>query len=202
MKADFSSLVSTAEFSKFAGILSTTLYFRILNNSTGIPSPLLPLFIVMLPKVHLTSHSRMSASRWVDTPSWLLRSLQPFLYSSSVYSCYLFCFSWFLPFLSFIVPTFAWNVLLLSLSFLKKSLVFAILLLFSISLHCSLKMAFLSLLLFFGTLHSVGNIFSFLLCLSPLLFSQLFVRPPQITILLSCIFFTLKWYWLLPPVQC
>ena len=31
----------------------------------------LALFIVMLPKVHLTSHSRMSGSRWVITPSWL-----------------------------------------------------------------------------------------------------------------------------------
>ena len=45
--------------------------FRIWNSSTGIPSPLLALFIVMLPKAHLTSHSRMSASRWVITPSEL-----------------------------------------------------------------------------------------------------------------------------------
>ena len=29
----------------------------------------LTLFIVMLPKVHLTSHSRISGSRWVITPS-------------------------------------------------------------------------------------------------------------------------------------
>ena len=45
--------------------------FRIWNSSTGIPSPELALFNVMLPKVHLTSHSRMSGSRWVITPSWL-----------------------------------------------------------------------------------------------------------------------------------
>ena len=32
-------------------------------SSTGIPSPLLALFTVMLPKAHLTSHSRMSGSR-------------------------------------------------------------------------------------------------------------------------------------------
>ena len=38
--------------------------FRIWNGSTGIPSPVLALFIVMLPKAHLTSHSRMPASRW------------------------------------------------------------------------------------------------------------------------------------------
>ena len=35
--------------------------FRIWNSSTGIPSPPLALFIVMLPKAHLTSHSRMLA---------------------------------------------------------------------------------------------------------------------------------------------
>ena len=34
--------------------------FRIWNSSTGILSPPLGLFIVMLPKAHLTSHSRMS----------------------------------------------------------------------------------------------------------------------------------------------
>ena len=49
----------------------TASYFRIWNSSTGILSPLLALFIVMLPKVRLTSDSRMSGSRWVITPSWL-----------------------------------------------------------------------------------------------------------------------------------
>ena len=52
----------------------------------GIPSPLLALFVVMLPKVCLTSHIRMSSSRWVITPSWLSGSLRPFLYSFSMYS--------------------------------------------------------------------------------------------------------------------
>ena len=42
----------------------------------------------MLPKAHLTSHSRMSGSRWVITPSWLFESWRSFLYSS-VYSCHL-----------------------------------------------------------------------------------------------------------------
>ena len=41
--------------------------FRIWNSSTGMPSPPLALFVVMLPKAHLTSHSRMSGSRWVTT---------------------------------------------------------------------------------------------------------------------------------------
>ena len=49
----------------------TALSFRIWNSSTGIPSPPLALFLVMLSKAHLTSHSRMSDSRWVITPSWL-----------------------------------------------------------------------------------------------------------------------------------
>ena len=45
--------------------------FRIWNSWNGILSPPLALFIVMLPNTHLTSHSRMSVSRWVITPSWL-----------------------------------------------------------------------------------------------------------------------------------
>ena len=45
--------------------------FRIWNSSTGIPSHPVASFVVMLPKAHLTSHSRMSGSRWVITPSWL-----------------------------------------------------------------------------------------------------------------------------------
>ena len=57
-KLTFSSSVATAEFSKFAGILSAALSFRIWNSSAGIPSPPLALFIVMPPKAHLTSLSK------------------------------------------------------------------------------------------------------------------------------------------------
>ena len=64
----------------------TALSFRIWNSTTGIPSPPLALFIVMLPKAHLTSHSRMSVYRWVIIPSWLSGSWRSFLYHSSVYS--------------------------------------------------------------------------------------------------------------------
>ena len=87
----------------------TALSSRIWNSLTGIPSPPLALFVVMLSKAHLNSHFRMSGSRWVITPSWL-----SFLYSSYVYSCHLFLISSAsvrsLPFLSFIEPIFAWNV--------------------------------------------------------------------------------------------
>ena len=126
--------------------------FRIWNNLTGIPSPPLASLIVMLPKAHCTSHSRMSGSRLVITPLWLSGSRRAFLCSSSVYSCHLFLISSAafrsIPFLSFIVPIFVWNVPLVSLIFLKRSLDFPILLFPSISLPWSLRMAFLSPLAF------------------------------------------------------
>ena len=56
--------------------------FRIWNSWTGISSPLPALFIVMLPKTHLTLHSRISGSKWVIIPLWLSGTLRSFLYSS------------------------------------------------------------------------------------------------------------------------
>ena len=105
-----------------------------------------------------------------------------------------------IPFLSFIVPIFAWNVLLVSLIFLKRFLVFSILLLssffalvteegFLISPCYSLELCIQMGISFF---------FSFAFCFS----SQLFVRPPQTTILPFCISFSWGWSWSLPPVQC
>ena len=95
--------------------------FRIWNSSAGIPS--LALFIVMLPKAHLTLHSRMSGSRWVIKPLWLSGSLRYFLYSSSVYSYHLLLISSASvrsrPFLSAIVSIFTWNIPLVSLIFLR-----------------------------------------------------------------------------------
>ena len=61
---------------------------RIWSSSTGIPSPLLALFPVMLSKAHLTLHCRMSGSRWVITLLWLSGSWRSFLYSYFVYSCH------------------------------------------------------------------------------------------------------------------
>ena len=85
---------------------------------------------------------------WVITPSWLFWSWRSFLYSSSVYSCHLFLISSAsvrsIPFLSLIVPIYACNIPLVSLIFLKRSLVFRILLFSSISLHWSLRKSFLS----------------------------------------------------------
>ena len=143
--------------------------FRIWSSSAGIPSPPLALFVVMLPKAHLTLDSSMSGSRRVITSLWLSGSWRSLLYSSSVYSCHLILISsasiWATPFLSFIEPIFAWNVPLVSLIFLKRSLVFPILLFSSILCtdHWG-RLSYLSLL-FFGTLHSNGTIFPFLLCL-------------------------------------
>ena len=125
-KLTFCSPMATAEFLKFAGILSAASSFRIWNSSAGILSPLLALFEVMVPKAHLTSQSRMSGSRWLTTPSWLSKSLISLLYSSS-YSYHLFLISSAsvrsLLFLSFIMSILTWSVPLVSPIFLKRSLV-------------------------------------------------------------------------------
>ena len=81
---------------------------------------------------------------------WLSGSWRSFLYSFSVYSCHLFLISSAsvrsILFLSFIVPIFAWNFPLVTPIILRRSLAFPILLFSSISLHWSLRKAFLSLL--------------------------------------------------------
>ena len=111
------------------------------------------LLVGILPKAHLTSHSRISGSRWVITPLWLSGSLRSFLCCSSVYSYHRFLISSasirYISLLSFIVPIFVWYIPLVSPIFLKRSLVFHILLFSSVSLHCSHKKAFLSLLAIF-----------------------------------------------------
>ena len=111
-------------------------------------------------------------------------------------------FSRSVQFLSFIEPIFAWNVPLGSLIFLKRSLLFPILLFSSISLHWLLRKAFLSLLAILWNSDSNGYVYPFLLCFLLLFFSQLFVRPPQTATLLFCISFSWGWSWSLSPVQC
>ena len=99
--------------------------------------------------------------------------MRSFLYSSSVYSCHLFLISSAyvrsISFLSFIELIFVWNVPLVSLIFLTRSLGFPILLFSSISLHWSLRKAFLSLLAVLWNYVFKWEYFSF----SPLLFTFL-----------------------------
>ena len=145
----------------------------------------------------------MSSCRWVTTPSWLSGSLRHFLYSSSVYSCHFLLSSAFvrsLLFLSFIVHILVWNVSLISLIFLKKSLVFPFCC-FPLSIVHLRRPSYVSLL-FSGPLYSVGYIFAFLPCFSLVFFLQPLVRPPQATPLSSCFSFPLGWFWSPPPVQC
>ena len=82
-------------------------FLRIWESSTWIPSPPLALFIVILPKAHFTSHSRMSGSRWLIAPSWLLGH-EDLFYTVLPCSCHLFLISSAsvrsTPFLSFIKP--------------------------------------------------------------------------------------------------
>ena len=172
--------------------------FRIWTSSAGIPSSPLALFVVM--------------PTWFYTLGflapgdlWLSGSLSPFLYSSSVCSCHLFL----IPsaslrgilFLPFTVPMITWNVPLLALIFLKTSLVFLIVLLSSIFLHCSLNKAFLSRLSILWILHSDGYIFPFVLCALLLFFFHLFVRPSQKAIFHCCISASWGWFFSLPPIQ-
>ena len=103
----------------------------------------------MLPKVHLTSHSRMSAvSEWSHHCGYLDREDLLVLFFCELLPppLNICCYFRSIPFMLFILPIFAWNGLLVSLIFLKRSLVFPILWFSSISLHWSLSNAFLSLL--------------------------------------------------------
>ena len=116
------------------GSTFTASSFKIWNSSTGIPSPPLALFIVSdftftfyfhaLEK-EMATHSSVLAWRTpgMGEPGGSLRSI---------------------TLLSFIEPIFAWNVPLVSLIFLKRSLVFPILLFSSIYLHWPLRKASLS----------------------------------------------------------
>ena len=188
------------------GSTFTASSFRIWNSSVGIPSPPLALFIVILPKAHLISYSRMSGSKWVITPLWLSELWRSFLYRSSVHSCHLFLIYSAsvrsIPFLSFIEPIYAWNVPLVSLIILKRSLVFPILLFSSISLHWLLRKVFFSLLVFLWSSSFKWIYLSFTpLPLASLLFSAV-CRPPQTIYLPFCISFSWELSWSLPPVQC
>ena len=80
-------------------------------------------------------------------------------------------------------------------------LCFPIFLFSSISLHSSLKKAFLSLCAILQNSAFSWVYLPFLLCFSLLFFSQLFVRPPEATTLPSCHFFFLGMVLITNPVQ-
>ena len=148
--------------------------FRTWNRSTRIPSLPLALLVLMISKVHFTSDSRMSECKWVTIPSLVIQAIKTFCVQIFCVFFHVFLISsssvMSLPFLSFLVPIFKWSVPLISLIFLKRSLVFPFycfpLFLCIVPLRRS---SYLSLL-FSGTLHSLGFIFPFLSCFSPLLF--------------------------------
>ena len=147
----------------------------------------------MLPKAHLTSHSRVSGSGdhtimivWVVKTFFVLLFFCVFLPPVlNILISYASVRS--IPFLSFIVPIFAWFVLLISnflqeISSLSHSIVF-----FYFFALITEEGFFLfpcySLQLFIQM--GISFLFSFAFPFS----SQLFVMPPQTAILLFCISF-------------
>ena len=114
----------------------------------------------MLPKVLLTSHSRMSGSMWVTT--WLSRSLRSFLYCVCIFLpplLNLFCFFQVLI-ISFLYHAHPCTNSLDISTFLEEILSFPFYFfpLFLSIVHLR-RPSYISLL-FSGTLHSVGYIFS------------------------------------------
>ena len=159
----------------------------------------------MLPKAHLTSYFRMSVSRWMITPSWLLDHYDLF---SIVLLCIHATSSTELLLLlgpHHFCPSCAHCCMKCSLgisNFLKENLVFPILLISPISLHWSLRKAFLSLLAILWNSAFRWIYLSFAPLPLLLSFSQLFVRTPQTTILPFWISFSWGWFWSPPAVQC
>ena len=106
-----------------------------------------------------------------------------------------------LPFLSFIVHILALNSPFIALIFLKRSLVFPILLFSSVSLHCSLK-AFLSL---FAILWNAAFRWIYI-TFSPLPFTSLLCsavcKASSISHFAALYFFLFGVVLVLPPVQC
>ena len=121
----------------------TALSLRIWNSSTGIPSPPLALFIMMLPKAHLTSHSRLSGlgSDHTIMIIWVMKTffLAQFFCVFLPPLLYMFCFCYIHTISVHYSSHLCMKVFLVIFNFL-------ILLFPSISSHWSLRKAFLSLL--------------------------------------------------------
>ena len=146
----------------------------------------------------------MSASWWVNILSWLPGGHEDLFLYSSVYSCLLLTSAslrsiWFL---SFMVHIFAWNVPLVSLILLNRSLVFPILFFRSISLRWSLRKAVLSLLAILQSSAFKWVSLSFSpFPLASLLFSAICKASSDNHFAFLHSFFG-GWSWSLPPVQC
>ena len=119
-KRTFSSPVATAQFSKFAGILSAALSqhhlsgFKIAQLEFHHLHELCSYWCFLRPTwLHIPGC--LALGEWSHHRDYLVVKI--FLYSSSVYSCHLFWISSAsvrsLPFLSFIELIFAWNIPLL-----------------------------------------------------------------------------------------
>ena len=139
---------------------------------------------------------------YVTIVIWVIKML---LYSSLVYSCHLFLISsasvrsisFVLYFAHICVK---WP--LVSLIFLKRSLVFSILLFSSISLHWSLRKAFLSLLaILWNSAFRWVYLFSSPLTLASFLFSAI-CKASSDSHFAFCISFSWGWSCSLSPVQC
>ena len=161
--------------------------FRIWKSSTGILSPPLALFVVMLSRpTWLHIPGCLALDEWSHHHDYLGHE-DLFCTVLLCIFCHLFLISSAsvrsLQFLSFIEPIFAWNVPLVSY-FLERSLVFPILLFSSISLHWSLRKAFLPLsaILWNSAFKWVYCSF-FPLPLASFFSPKLFVRALQTTIL-------------------
>ena len=146
----------------------TASYFRIWNNSTGIPSPPLALFVVMLSKAPwLHTLGCLALGEWSCHCDYLGLEelfcivLLHILATSSKYLLLLFCPYHFCLYWAHLCMKRS----LVALIFLKRSIVFPILLFSCIFLHWSLRKSFLSLLAILGNVHSKWYVFPFLLCL-------------------------------------
>ena len=139
-KLTFSSPVATAEFSKFAGILSAALSQHHLSGFEIAQLEFYHLHLLcsswcFLRPTWLHIPGCLALGQWSHHHDYLGR--EALFCIVLLYSCHLFLISSAsvrsILFLSFIEPILAWNVPLVSLIFLKRSLVFPILLFSSIS---------------------------------------------------------------------
>ena len=115
----------------------------------------------------------------------------------------IFCF-YYVHTISVLYCAHLWMKCFLGISnFQMRSLFFPVVLFSSVSLHWSLRKALLFFLaiLWNSAFRWVYLFFFFSPCLLLLFFLQLFVRPPQTTILPFCISFSWGWSWSPSPIQ-